>query len=490
MGSEQKRAFIAVIISGVILFTWQMYFAPKPIIEKKVVTKVVQNSEQQVSNNKIKTEIEPIGSEALKEVSKVEIKSYDLVRGGHELSIRNDLAVSNIKGPNTKFTFQDIGGNKLPFKVQLLLNGQAQNLVFDLQKTSDTSLKGEDSRFGIKFGLELKEDGKINFSFNSEKPSRYRFLFDSKKEQLVSNQIRDFLVFSKEVERYEVGSSEVKEENIKWFGIDFNFHVINFIFPNKVMSKYRMQESGMITIDTINPINYFSGDLLFVEKNYDHLLALGDKQHLAVDFGVFGIIAVPILRGLQFFYKYIPNYGVAIIFLTLLIRMLTFPLQYKSFKSMKKMQVLQPELTKLKEKFKDDPQRMQKETMALFKRAGANPLGGCLPLILQMPIFFAFYKVLYEAVELVEAPFMIWIHDLSQKDPYYVLPVLMAISMLLQQKFTPSTTTDDTQKKIMMFMPVVFGFIMKDLPSGLVLYIFVSTLFGILQQMFVYKTVD
>ena len=144
-------------------------------------------------------------------------------------------------------------------------------------------------------------------------------------------------------------------------------------------------------------------------------------------------------------------------------------------------------IKQLREKFKEDPQRLQKESMALFKRAGANPLSGCLPLILQMPIFIAFYKVLYSAVELVGAPFLFWIVDLSQKDSLYVLPVLMSIMMFIQQKITPQTTADPTQRKIMMFMPLIFGFIMKDLPSGLTLYILVSTIFGILQQLLIYK---
>jgi len=154
------------------------------------------------------------------------------------------------------------------------------------------------------------------------------------------------------------------------------------------------------------------------------------------------------------------------------------------------MQKIQPELTKLKEKFKDDPQRMQKETMELFKREGANPLGGCLPMLLQLPIFLALYRVLYAAVELVGAPFYGWISDLSLKDPYFVLPILMAITMFLQQKMTPTATTDATQQKVMMFMPLIFGFIMKDLPSGLVLYICVSTIFGVAQQLFVYRVTD
>ena len=157
---------------------------------------------------------------------------------------------------------------------------------------------------------------------------------------------------------------------------------------------------------------------------------------------------------------------------------------------MKKMQVIQPELQKVREKFKDEPQKLQKETMDLFKRSGANPLGGCLPLIAQMPIFFAFYQVLYNAVELVDAPFALWIMDLSVKDPYYVLPVLMGAALFAQMKLNPTPTQDPMQKKVMMFMPLIFLFIMKDLPAGLNLYIFVSTVFGIIQQLFVYRMTD
>ena len=181
------------------------------------------------------------------------------------------------------------------------------------------------------------------------------------------------------------------------------------------------------------------------------------------------------------------NYGISIVILTILMRFLTFPLQYKSFKSMKKMQVIQPELAKIKEKHKENPQKMQQETMALFKKAGANPLSGCLPMLAQMPVFFAFYQVLFTSVELVGAPFYFWISDLSVKDPYYVLPVLMGLAMFLNMKLTPTTTTDPAQKKMMMFMPVIFSVFMLNYPAGLTLYILISTVVGMAQQLFVYK---
>ncbi|MEK7355069.1 MAG: membrane protein insertase YidC, partial [Bdellovibrionota bacterium] len=174
-----------------------------------------------------------------------------------------------------------------------------------------------------------------------------------------------------------------------------------------------------------------------------------------------------------------------IIILSIIVRLLVMPFTVYSYKSMKVMQQLQPEMTRIREKYKDKPadQKMQmnQEIMDLMKRNKANPVGGCLPMLLQLPVFIALYAVLGQSIELYRAPFIFWIHDLSIKDPYYVLPVLMGITMYVQQKMTP-TTMDPQQAKIMMWMPVIFSFFMISLPSGLTLYIFVSTLFGIIQQ--------
>jgi YidC/Oxa1 family membrane protein insertase len=259
------------------------------------------------------------------------------------------------------------------------------------------------------------------------------------------------------------------------------------VFSEKIPFLYKITEAGQFSFYTNKEFTKLSFDQIFTRKEYDYLKGLGSNLDLSIDFGIWGVIAIPILRGLQFFYTVFPNYGIAIILLTIIIRLLTFPLQYKSFKSMKKMQEIQPQLNKVREKFKDNPQKMQQETMALFKKSGANPLGGCLPLILQMPIFFAFYRVLYSSVELVDAPFYLWISDLSQKDPFYVLPILMAVAMVLNQRLMPTTTTDPVQKKIMMFVPLIFAIFMKDFPAGLTLYIFISTLVGMLQQLYVYR---
>jgi YidC/Oxa1 family membrane protein insertase len=273
----------------------------------------------------------------------------------------------------------------------------------------------------VSFNALILDNGRVNFQLSSEKAYKFRFIFDAKAKKLDNGQVRQFAIFGSDVKHIAVTKDKEEDGLLKWFGVDFNYHLFALIFKDKTAARYKTTEAGQLIVEIPVASKTFNGDLVFTKKNYDSLIGLGDNLHLSVDFGFFAVLAVPILRGLQFIHKYIPNYGIAIILLTILIRLITFPLQYKSFKSMKKMQLIQPELSKIKEKYKDEPQKMQKETMDLFKKAGANPLSGCLPLLLQMPFFFAIYRVLYSAVELVGAPFYGWIHDLSIHDPYYVL---------------------------------------------------------------------
>jgi YidC/Oxa1 family membrane protein insertase len=489
MGADQKRFFLAISLSGLVLVLWQMYFvAPVEQTRQSITPAVKQESTETAISRDDRSVDDPglVSSDA-----PVTIENFSLSSRGHKFQFQNDLTVENIFNEVAVFDFQSIAGSERPFHIEVITTTGSKRLYFELSPGSlPSSLEGHNSQYNISFTASLNEEGKLDFHLRSSEPLRYRFVFSSVAGENENKQSREFIYYTNSINRETTGKSASGDGLLKWFGVDYNYHLFAFVFPERLRSSFVMTSSGTYSIDLLDGIKDFHGELIFTKKNYDLLTSLGHNLHLSVDFGFFGILAVPILRGLEFFYRYFPNYGVAIIFLTLLIRMITFPLQYKSFKSMKKMQVIQPELQKLREKFKDDPQRMQKETMELFKRAGANPLGGCLPLIAQMPIFFAFYQVLYNAVELVGSPFIFWLTDLSAKDQFYVLPVLMGASLVLQMKLNPTPTTDPMQKKIMMFMPIVFAFIMKDLPSGLNLYILVSTLFGILQQMFVYRMTD
>jgi YidC/Oxa1 family membrane protein insertase len=214
--------------------------------------------------------------------------------------------------------------------------------------------------------------------------------------------------------------------------------------------------------------------------------AVGYSLDEAIDYGFFEFLSIPLVMLLNFFFSIFKNYGVAIILLTIIVRMLLYPITYKSMKSMKDMQKIQPHIMEIREKYKNDKEKMNQEVMRLYQTHKINPLGGCLPLLLQLPVFIALYRALFVAIELRHSPFCLWIQDLSEMDPYYITPIVMGLSYFVQQKMTP-TSADPTQQKMMMFMPVIFTIIFLNLPSGLVLYFFVSNLLSIVQQIFLNK---
>ena len=222
-------------------------------------------------------------------------------------------------------------------------------------------------------------------------------------------------------------------------------------------------------------------------KSYQVLQATDPTLSQLIDYGWFTFLVRPLLLTLNFLYRYLHNYGWAIIVLTFGINLVLAPVRYKQTASMKKMSVLQPQIKAIQDRYKrmkrTDPRQAKKneEVMALYKEHGVNPLGGCLPLVIQMPFLFAFYRMLYSSMELRGAPFIGWIQDLSRHDPYYVTPILMGISMVVQQKMTPAAG-DPTQRKMMMALPVVFTFFFLNFSSGLVLYFLFSNLFGMMFQ--------
>lgn len=225
-------------------------------------------------------------------------------------------------------------------------------------------------------------------------------------------------------------------------------------------------------------------------KLQDQMAQVAPNLNLTVDYGWLWFIASPLHWLLSAIYGIVGNWGVAIIVLTFMVRGIMFPLTKAQYTSMAKMRMLQPQLQQMRERFGDDRQRMSQEMMALYKREKVNPLGGCLPLVLQMPIFIALYWTLMESVELRHAPFILWIHDLSAPDPYYVLPLLMGASMFLIQKMSPQTVSDPMQQKIMNLMPVMFTVFFLWFPSGLVLYWLVSNIVTLIQQTIIYRSLE
>jgi len=240
-----------------------------------------------------------------------------------------------------------------------------------------------------------------------------------------------------------------------------------------------------------NPVVYFDGlqQITFHgflgQKNFNKLHAIDPILTNVIEYGFMTFAAKPLFALLLWLHGIFGNWGWAIIALTALIRLVLYPLTYKGMVSMQKMKTLAPKIKELKERYKGEPQRLNQATMDMYKKHGANPLGGCLPMVLQIPVFFSIYRVLLNAVELQGAPWLLWINDLSRMDNYYVLPLLMGASMFFQQRLTPNSFTDPMQEKVMKFLPVIFTFFFITFPSGLVLYWFVNNLFSILQQFIV-----
>ncbi len=283
---------------------------------------------------------------------------------------------------------------------------------------------------------------------------------------------------------------------VRWMGVDTKYFVLALVpdeelrknsgiqvFNSTIDGKPVVKGSLVVPTDgkrdlTVNTKVYFG------PKHLDDLEAADPMLRDAIDFGWTSFLAIPLLKALRHLYAWIGNYGLAIILLTLGIKAILYPLTYKSMKNMAKMSKLQPQLNALREKYKDNKEKLNQEMMSFMKVNGYNPMGGCFPIALQMPIFFALYRVLFNSIELYQAPFGFWIRDLSSPDPFYVTPIILAGLMYFQQKLSPSTATDPTQQKVMQMMPVLFAVFMLMLPAGLNIYMVVNSITSIGQQWF------
>jgi YidC/Oxa1 family membrane protein insertase len=302
------------------------------------------------------------------------------------------------------------------------------------------------------------------------------------------------------------------EKDVLWSGFEDKYFLSAAIAENGSIAAVQVRQNNGYVENVISSprISLTPGAsavvsyrLYFGPKDLDILKAQGGRLEEVIDFGWFSAIAKPLLYTLKFFYKFIHNYGVAIIIITIILKALFYPLTNKSYKSMKDMQKLQPKMEALKEKFKNDRDAMNKAVMELYKTHKVNPMGGCLPMVIQIPVFFALYKALMFSIELRHAPFMLWIKDLSAPDalfgvipktlpllggfPIGPLPLLMGATMVIQQKMTPSNM-DPAQAKMMMALPFIFTFMFLNFPSGLVLYWLVNNILTIAQQAYINKT--
>jgi YidC/Oxa1 family membrane protein insertase len=292
-------------------------------------------------------------------------------------------------------------------------------------------------------------------------------------------------------------SEPIYEGVFRFAGLDDHYFLAAVVDPGRARLEYKpitlpgpgTTERQLLSLSVRFPEPPTRVRFCVGPKQLDVLRSVEPEMARAISFGMFRLLSLPLLSALTWIHGFIGNYGWAIILLTLLINLAIFPLRHKSLVAMRKVQALQPQLKVIQDRYAGlkvtDPakQKMQTEIMALYKEKGVNPASGCLPMLLTMPVLFAFYSLLSQAIELRGAEFGWWIKDLSEHDPLYITPVLMALTMFWQQKVTPSTA-DPAQQKIMMMMPLMFGVMFLYAPSGLVLYWFVGNLFAIGQQYF------
>ncbi|MEN8134872.1 MAG: membrane protein insertase YidC [Thermodesulfobacteriota bacterium] len=340
------------------------------------------------------------------------------------------------------------------------------------------------------------------------------FSADSKNTQFLFNGPATYINESLE----EIKAKDLQEDgpqtltgDVSWTAYEDTYFMLA-IAPEKEGAANHSVRLSSADGERVSNVLYGPADIITpgTSKQYRYTIYIGPKKmsdlkvaghdfKQAINFGWFGFVARPVLALLNLMYKFIHNYGVAIILVTVLIKLLFWPITQKGMKSMKNMQKLQPKLTKLREKYGDDKERMAKEQMQLYQTHKINPLGGCLPMVIQIPVFFALYRVLMQAIELRHAPFMWWITDLSAPErlslgfelPFVgglpLLTLLMGGSMFLQQKMTPTPAANPEMAKMMMLMPVIFTFLFINFASGLVLYFFVNNMLQMAQQHFVNK---
>ncbi len=552
---EQKRLFIAIILSIVVIVGWNLFFVdttPVPVQQDQQPALSEQPATGETSNTPI-ADYTP-GSQERTDATEVAAASIP-ARDARTISVSNQFynIVISENGANVKsFTLHnfreeveadsplkemvspDLGtglfgfeleGDSIPGLDNAVFTAQTESAHLDLTQgekslaftwtsphgivvekvftfSADSYLIGFDLVFKNRSGMPLK-DSLVLAIPGMVDPANARFSFEGA-TALINGELEN--VKTKKLE-----DKDTYEGVIDWAGYTDRYFLSCLIPKSQKEAKVKIsfQEPVVTTkyvqsMDRLDPGKQFTAsfDFFMGPKSLKLLSSFDNSLKKAINFGWFDILAKPCLIGMNIIHGIIPNYGIAIMLLTLLIKLVFWPLGTKSYKAMNDMKKLQPLMTELREKYKDDKPRMNQEVMGLYKTYKVNPMSGCLPMLVQMPIFFALYRMLYQAIELRHAPFMGWINDLSAPDRLFhfdfaipfmqaphgipVLTIIMGATMFLQQKMSPSTG-DPTQAKMMMLMPLFMTFIFINFPAGLVLYWLVNNVLSIGQQYYIQK---
>ena len=506
--SNQSRIIIATVLSFLFFATYDHFFIPKKEVTPEPTTKVeksVTKSAPSSASDSVSTAEVPVqkatksGEEIIATISaeKYEIKIDRL--GRISKFYLNESKYKDAEGNRIQLVASDLG----PFPLEMRFsNSDLNTQAFHNSYTASASnVKVTDN--GAKIILKQSLSGlhveKI-LTFYPAGNYDINIKLDSAKEYFITPGFRPNVA----VDSYTFHGALIKEA-------DETLRVIadgDAVGEKGAMAaqfaaasdKYyaTMLYNLNTGLDVVVSSVHEESPLLFVRGKEDLKLSgyIGPKDHKVltaidvrltdvIEYGFFTFISRPLFMLLQFLHSVFGNWGWSIVCMTLLIRLVLFPLTYKGMVSMNKLKALSPKIKELQAKYKGDKQKLNTHMMELYKKHGANPMGGCLPMILQIPVFFAIYRVLQNAIELKGAEWIFWVHDLAIKDPYYILPVAMGITMFIQQRITPTNFTDPMQEKIMKFLPLIFTFFFITFPAGLTLYWFTNNLFSIAQQYYV-----
>jgi len=499
-----KRIMIATAVSFVFFMAYSYFFMPQQTTTQtqKSVTKSVTKTESSNEDNKIsKTEIKKSKIIATIKSSAFEVHIDDLGRISQYILEKNIF--NDDKGHKLNLL-----GNKLPKPMEIRfkdenLNKEAFHTPVTIDK-SDVVLNGKKETITIT--QKLKEltvkkiitfypDGHYDLDVKLSKNEPYFLAVGYEPQASVNMYAFHGAILENPdgtLEKISDGDAEDKTFNAIKIAATVDQYYTTFMYNLK--NPLTIVETMDNKKDSV-PVLYVKGDKDlslhgYIGPKYVEVLKnINPELTKVVDYGFMTFLAKPMFTVLTFLYNMVHNWGVATILFVVLVRLILFPLTYKGMVSMYKLKELAPKMKELKEKYGKDPQKFQMKMMEIYKKEGANPLGGCLPMLLQIPIFFAIYRVLINAIELKGAGFL-WISDLSSMDPYYILPVLMGLTMYLHQRVTPNNFTDPMQEKIFKFLPLIFTFFFFTFAAGLVLYWTTNNVLSFLQQLIINKKME
>lgn len=536
-GLDPKRLLLAVILTSVVLLAFSYFFGPKPQIP---VAK--DESKEIVEKNDVAKAPEVIQPKAYEQATKsdlpIEKRSFTVLEEKNTINKRTSYRaeISNQGALLDKYSLIDFSKEQVLFDKEksgsYLLELSSNNPQSPLDKTAIYEILNADAssillKHVTKFGLEIRRfyqflgnatiEEQISFKNLSQTPIKVEPILSadrseegSKEPGILNPGVQGQSITVKTNEKYERFTyGDVKDKpknikNIKYVAFDDQFF-LTAIVPNynDNIEQVNINASEKDKIKTAH-ISLLLKPLVLVpqeEQTISHKFFVGPKQIdlLAsfstpldenIDFGWFGVLSRPMLWLLVQIFSFVQNYGLAIIIITFIIKLLTYPLTQKSFTSQQEMKKLAPKIKELQQKYGHDRTLLGQKQMELYKTHGINPVSGCLPLLIQLPIWFAFFQMLRNSVELFDQPFYGWLTDLTRPDPYFILPILMGVSMLIQQAFTPPPTDQPHMKYVMWIMPIFLTFIMLNMPSGLSLYILTNNLLTIVQQIIIKRKAE